>query len=90
MSAKFAISGLQQIKIFWNKGYDIIIPDYGITNKILLCDSNFIVDKVMWPKFGSSSISMREVIVTAILQGFDQKKYFFEGWSWFKSFYSPS
>ena len=27
---------------------------------------------------------MREVIITSILYGFDQKKYFFEGWSWFK------
>ena len=30
-----------------------------------------------------SSISIREVILTSILQGFDQKKHFFEGWSWF-------
>ena len=35
----------------------------------------------MCPEFGNSSISMREVL---ILQGFDQKKQFFEGCSWFK------
>ena len=27
---------------------------------------------------------MREVITTSILEGFDQKNRFFEGWSWFK------
>ena len=35
-------------------------------------------------KFGNSSISMREVIITSILYKFDQKKHIFEGWSWFK------
>ena len=38
----------------------------------------------MWPKFGNCSISMREVIITSILQAFDQKNRFFEKWSWFK------
>ena len=38
----------------------------------------------MCPEFGNSSISMREVIITLILQGFDQKKQFFEGCSRFK------
>ena len=27
---------------------------------------------------------MKEVFITSILQGFDQKKHFFEGWFWFK------
>ena len=27
---------------------------------------------------------MKEVIITLILQGFDQKNHFFKGWSWFK------
>ena len=38
----------------------------------------------MWPKFGNSSISTREVIITSILSGFDQKSQFLEGCSWFK------
>ena len=33
MSAKLATSGLFKIKIFRNKGYDFIIPDYEVTNK---------------------------------------------------------
>ena len=67
MSAKLVTPGLLQIKIIQNKGYDVIILDYDVTNKILLGDPNYIVDVVMWPKFGNSSISMREVIKTSIL-----------------------
>ena len=47
MSAKLASPGLLKIKIFQNKGYDVIIPDYNVTNKILSRDSNYIVDVVM-------------------------------------------
>ena len=67
MSAKLANPDLLKIQIFWNKGYDVIISDYDVTNKILLCDSNYVVGFAMWRKFGNSSISMREVIKTAIL-----------------------
>ena len=67
MSAKMATPLLLKIKVFWNKGYDVIIYVYDVTNKILLRDSNYIVDAVIWPKFGNSNISMREVIITPIL-----------------------
>ena len=66
MSAKMAILALLKIKVFWNKSYDFIISVQDITNKILSRDSNYIVDVVMWPKFGNFSISMREVIITPI------------------------
>ena len=59
MSAKLATLGLLKIKIFWNKGYDVITSVYDINNKILSRDTNQIVDVVMWPKFDNSSISMR-------------------------------
>ena len=36
-----------------------------------------ILDVLMWPKFGNCSISMREVITTSILYGFDQRNHFF-------------
>ena len=52
---KMVNPGLLKITLFWNKGYDV-------TNKILSQDSNYIVDVFMLPKFGNSSISMREVI----------------------------
>ena len=67
MSAKMATLGLLKIKIFWSKGYDVIISIYDIINKNLSRDSNHIVDEVMRPKFGNSSTSMREVIITSIL-----------------------
>ena len=67
MSAKMATPDLLKIKVFWNKGYDVIICVHHVTRKILSGDSDYIVDVVMWPKFGNSSISMREVIITSIL-----------------------
>ena len=67
MSAKMATPGLLKITVFWNKGYDVIISVDDVTNKILSRDSNYIVDVVMWPKFGNSSICIREVIINSIL-----------------------
>ena len=67
ISAKTATPGLLKIAVFWNKSYDVIIPADDVTNKILSRDANYIVDVFMWPKFGNSSISMREVITTLIL-----------------------
>ena len=62
-----AIPGLLKITVFWDKGYDVIISVNDVTNKILWRDSNYIVDLFMWPKFGDSIISMREIITTSIL-----------------------
>ena len=56
------------IKVFWNKVYDVITSVHNVTNKILLLVTNYIVDSGMWPNFGNSSISMREVNITSILQ----------------------
>ena len=67
MSAKMATPGLLKIKLFWNKGYDIIIPVNDVTNKLLSRDSNYIVDVFMWPKFVNSNIFMKQVITTSIL-----------------------
>ena len=38
MSAKIATVGLLKTKVFWNKGYDIIITVHDLINKILSCD----------------------------------------------------
>ena len=76
---------LLKIKVYWSKGYDIIISFHDITNRILSHDSNYIVEVVMWPKSNNSSISITEFIITSTLWGFDQQKnHFFEGWSWFQ------
>ena len=53
-------AGLLKIKISENKVYDV-------TNKVLSDDLNSMVDVVIWPNFGNSSISMREVIITSNL-----------------------
>ena len=65
MSAKLATLGILKIKIFWDKGYDVIAAVHVVTNNILSGDSNYIVDVVMWPKFGNCSISMKEVVITS-------------------------
>ena len=66
MSANVATLDLLEIKIFWNKSYDVKISVYDVAIEILLRDSNFIVDVVMRPKFGNSSIPMKKVIITSI------------------------
>ena len=59
MQAKIATPGLLKRKVFWNKGYDVIIFARDVTNKILSHDSSYVVNVVMWLKFGNSSISTR-------------------------------
>ena len=66
ISAKLAT--LDPVKVKgWNKGYDVIISVYEFTKKILSRKPSYIQDLVMWPKFGNSSISIREVMETIIL-----------------------
>ena len=55
MPAKLATLDLLEIKVFWNKIYDVIIFVYDDTNEILSRDSNYIVVVVMWPMLGDSS-----------------------------------
>ena len=45
----------------------IIVSVHEVIDKILSRDSDYIVDLVMSLKFGSSTISMREVTITLIL-----------------------
>ena len=71
MSEKMVTLGLLKMKVFWNKGYDAIMSVRDITNKILSQVSNYVVNVIMWLKFGYSSISMTEVIRTSVLKGFD-------------------
>ena len=73
MSVKMATPGPLKIKIFWKKGYDVILSAHDVSNAILSRDSNYNVNLVMLPKFGNSSISVREVIITSILYGFKKE-----------------
>ena len=78
MSAKMTTSGLLKIKVFWNKDYDIISSVYDVTNKILSWGLTDIVEMAIWPDFGNSSISLRDVNITSILQRFTRKNTFLE------------
>ena len=66
MSEKMATLGPLMIKSFWVKDFDVITSAHDVSNKILLSEC-YILDVVLWPKFGNSSTSMREVIITSIL-----------------------
>ena len=66
MSPKLATFSLPKIKIFQKAGCDVVISVHEVTNKVLSSDSNHTVDVAMWPGFGNSSISTREVIATSI------------------------
>ena len=67
MPAKIASPTLLKIKVFLDKGYYVIYSVYNVTSKILLHGSSYIMDVVMWQKFGNSSICIREVIIVLIL-----------------------
>ena len=69
MSTKLTTSGLLKIKVFWNKGYHVIISANGISSEIWSRDSNYILDVVIWPKFGNFGISMREAIELLKIKG---------------------
>ena len=47
MPAAMATLGLLEIKVLWNKVYDVTIPVYDITNKVFSRDFNYIVIVVM-------------------------------------------
>ena len=61
MLAKLASLGLLEIKLFRNKGHDVIVS--------LSPRSNYIVDHVvvMLPKFGNSGLARGEVIINSNL-----------------------
>ena len=67
ISAKMANSVLLKITVFWNEGYDVIIPVDDVTSKILSRNSNYILDAFIWLKFGNSSLSIKRVVTTSIL-----------------------
>ena len=50
---KVASAGLLKTKVFWNRVYDIMIYVHDVTKEVLSHDSKYIVDVVMWLKFGN-------------------------------------
>ena len=67
ISTKMVTLALLKIKVFCNKGYDVIVFVCDITNKILSRGLNYVVNVVIGQKFGNSSISLTEVIITSVL-----------------------
>ena len=67
MSAKIIIVGLNRVKVFLNKVYDIIIFVNDATNKFLSIEWSYIVGVIIRSKFGNSSTSMKEVNITSTL-----------------------
>ena len=72
MSRKLAILALLDINVFLNKSYDVIIFVHAITNIFFTWLNPY------WrcghiSKIGNSRISIREVIIKTLLQGFDKK-----------------
>ena len=76
MLAKSATLGL---KVFWNKCFDAIIFVNNIFSKIFSNDSSYAVDVAMSIKFGNSSISMREVVITSIYKYLARKINYLRG-----------
>ena len=79
MLVKLATLDLLLKKVFGNKGYNVIISVHDFSCKVLSRESSYTVVKVMWPKSDNSKISMREVIITFVLKGYDQKQHLFLG-----------
>ena len=67
MSAKLPTVDLLKTKAFWYKGCDLVISVHDACKRLLSRYWNYIVNLVMWPKFGNCSITIREVIITLIL-----------------------
>ena len=46
ISAELGTPDLLKLKVFWNKNYDLKTSVYDVSNKVLTCESNYIVDVV--------------------------------------------
>ena len=53
MSAKMATLGFLEIKVFWNKGFDVIVSVHDVTNKNLSRNSKYIVDVQSFSRFNT-------------------------------------
>ena len=67
LRGRLATSCLLKTKVFWKKDYDVVISFHDATSKTFSHESNYIVDVAIWWKFGNSSISMWDDIITKIL-----------------------
>ena len=73
MLTKMAALGLLIIKLFWKKYYDVIIFSHDVTKKFYQVNQ---IISWMSSKFGNSSLSLREVIITSIYKDLTKKTIF--------------
>ena len=73
MLAKMVTLRFLKIQVFLNKGYDIIIFVYDVTNKILSCNSIYVVNVIC-----------DQSLVIQFYKDLSRKNTFFARWSWFR------
>ena len=79
-----AIPGLLKITVFWNKGYDVVIPVDDVNNKILSRDPHYIVQCSCHQNLVTLAFLWEKLSQLQFYKDLTRKTTFFEGWSWFK------
>ena len=51
ISAELGTPDLLKLKVFWNENYDLKTSVYDVSNKVLTCESNYIVDVVFMKSY---------------------------------------
>ena len=79
MSTKMANLDLLKINVFYNKGYDIIIPVSDLTNKILSHGSNYTVKRSYDQNLITLAFLWGKLSKPQFYKDFTRKTPFFEG-----------
>ena len=90
MSAKLATLGLLEIKVTWNKGYDVIIYIHEFSNKISSRDSSYIADVVNDQNLVTLAFFWQKLSEPQFYKDFTRKANFLKGalgsssiiWNW--------
>ena len=62
ISTKYDTESILKVTVFWNKGYDVIVLVYHVTNKVWSRDSIYVVDVAMWPKVPKTLVFLWETL----------------------------
>ena len=60
IAAKLATLGHLKWKVFWSKGYEVIIFIHNFPNKTLSHELNYIADVAMWPNWGLLLVQVQQ------------------------------
>ena len=61
MPTKLVTPDFLEMKVFWNRVYDVITYVSDISNKISSCDLIYIVDMGMWQRGGFREVALLQV-----------------------------